>query len=83
LQKRPEPEELKMLQECIIEENTLRPISILFRAIEVARFVCYIVVRKGSASGFLIGKNIAITNNHVIPNKNTLDGESSFGFNYQ
>ena len=36
-----------------------------------ARVVCRIVLGQGSATGFLIGKNLVMTNHHVLPNEAT------------
>ena len=82
LPKGPIIEEKDLFLESIIGENTLRPISFLLQAIEVSRCICYVGVPGGSGTGFLIGKNILITNNHVIYDEDILD-QCNFKFNYQ
>jgi V8-like Glu-specific endopeptidase len=81
-EKKPSVEEGKSFLEKIIGENTLRPIAFLMRAIEVSRSVCYVGVPSGSGTGFLIGKNKVITNNHVISDKSQLS-DSFIRLNYQ
>jgi len=68
--------------EKIIGENTLKHISFLQRGIEMSRSVGFVVAPKWTGTCFLIGRNLAITNNHVIPEKNILDS-TVIRLNYQ
>ncbi|MEH1891841.1 MAG: hypothetical protein V7K92_21090 [Nostoc sp.] len=72
--------------EKIIGENTLRPISFLQKGLQVARSVAYIGVRtsqeRWSGTGFLVAKNLLLTNNHVLPSTDLLPG-AIFRFNYE
>jgi hypothetical protein len=69
--------------EKIIGENTLRHISFLQRGIEVSRSVALVdVVGKWVGTGFLIGPNLLMTNNHVLPYRDLLVN-TKFRFNYQ
>ena len=82
IRKRSETEEVKMLHEAIIGENTLRPIAFLRRGIQASRSICYVGTPAGSGTGFLAGKGIVITNNHVIDDDTELN-ECTFRFNYE
>lgn len=72
--------------EKIVGENTLRPIAFLQRGLEIARSVSYIGVQSGyqrwSGTGFLVTKDLLLTNHHVLPNKDLLLN-SIFRFNYE
>lgn len=72
--------------EKIIGENTLRPIAFLHQGLKVARSVAYIGVHLGcerwSGTGFLVSKDLLLTNNHVLPNPDLLIN-SLFRFNYE
>lgn len=72
--------------EKIIGENTLRPIAFLQRGLEVARSVAYIDVQDGgkrwSGTGFLVAKDLLLTNNHVLPSAD-VSANSVFRFNYE
>jgi V8-like Glu-specific endopeptidase len=72
--------------EKIIGENTLRPIAFLQRGLEVARSVAYIGVQSGSdrwsGTGFLVAKDLLLTNHHVLPSSDLLLN-SLFRFNYE
>jgi len=72
--------------EKIIGENTLRPIAFLERGLEVARSVAYIRAqcswKSWPGTGFLVTKDLLLTNNHVLPSSNFLP-YSIFRFNYQ
>jgi V8-like Glu-specific endopeptidase len=75
----PNPAEVR---EKIIGENTLRPIAFLQRALEAARAVAFIDVGRWVGTGFLVGRNLLLTNNHVLPSPQDLP-ETAFRFNYQ
>jgi hypothetical protein len=72
--------------EKIIGEKTLRPISFLQQGLEVSRAVAYIGVRNSqeswSGTGFLVARNLLLTNNHVLPSSDLLSG-TIFRFNYE
>jgi V8-like Glu-specific endopeptidase len=72
--------------EKIISSNTLRPISFITGAVAAARSVAYLEVRtpmaSWSGSGFLVGPNLLLTNNHVLPERD-LVADTVFRFNYQ
>ncbi|BCL33650.1 trypsin-like peptidase domain-containing protein [Nostoc sp. MS1] len=72
--------------EKIFGENTLRPIAFLQRGLEVARSVAYIGVKSSyqrwSGTGFLVAKDLLLTNNHVLPSSDLLTN-SIFRFNYE
>ncbi|MBF2015798.1 MAG: trypsin-like peptidase domain-containing protein [Rivularia sp. T60_A2020_040] len=72
--------------EKIIGEKTLRPISFLQQGLEVSRSVAYIGVRNSqeswSGTGFLVAKNLLLTNNHVLPSSDLLSG-TIIRFNYE
>ncbi|MEM9272566.1 MAG: trypsin-like peptidase domain-containing protein [Cyanobacteria bacterium P01_F01_bin.143] len=72
--------------EKIVEENTLRPIAFLQQGLRVARSVSYIGVKSGrkrwSGTGFLVAKDLLLTNNHVLSDINLLSN-SIFRFNYE
>jgi V8-like Glu-specific endopeptidase len=69
-------ETTKDVLEKIIAENTLRPISFLQQGLHVSKSVAYISVRTSqkswSGTGFLVAKNLLLTNNHVLPTSNLL-----------
>jgi len=74
------------IQEKIIGENTLRPIAFLRRGLEVARSVAYVGVQSSSerwsGTGFLVARDLLLTNNHVLPSSDLLFN-SIFRFNYE
>jgi Trypsin-like peptidase domain/Effector-associated domain 1 len=59
------------LEQIIGTESTLVPISFLERGIKCSRSVARIRVPTGFGTGFLIKKNIILTNHHVIKNFST------------
>lgn len=76
----PEPGELSV--EKIIGINNLRQISWIQRGLEVSKSVCRILTPVGYGSGFLIGADRLMTNNHVIPSPE-IANQSYAEFNYQ
>ena len=75
-------EDKELVQEKIIGENTLRPIHYLNLALEAAKAVVKIKLERGCGSGFLCGKDLIITNNHVVASKEEAMN-SRFLFNFQ
>lgn len=75
--------EAAVVQEQLIGTNNLKPIAHLIWAYQTSAAVALVVVPgRGTATGFLIGANVMITNNHVLRN----DGEAAIAklrFNYQ
>jgi V8-like Glu-specific endopeptidase len=75
---------IEQITESITRQDTLRPISFLLRGLRASRCVCYISLKRGEGTGFLIGKNIVLTNQHVVRDQRDLEyEETNFRFNYQ
>jgi V8-like Glu-specific endopeptidase len=74
------------IAEKIINSNTLRPIAFLAGAVAAARAVAYLEAgpagQRWSGSGFLVGPDLLLTNNHVLPTAELLP-DAVFRFNYQ
>jgi V8-like Glu-specific endopeptidase len=74
------------LLEKVFGENTLRPIAFLAQGLQVARSVAYIGVRNGaetwSGTGFLISRDVFVTNHHVLPSAELLS-DTVVRFNYE
>lgn len=74
------------LLEKVFGENTLRPIAFLAQGLQVARSVAYIGVRDGAAmwsgTGFLISRDLLVTNNHVLSSADLLP-DTVVRFNYE
>ncbi|PET72774.1 hypothetical protein CN533_05055 [Priestia megaterium] len=68
--------------ERIIKENNLLPINFLEKGIQRSKAVAFILLPNGGATGFLVGKDILLTNNHVFPNEQTAK-EAKILFNFQ
>ncbi|MED2765988.1 serine protease [Bacillus thuringiensis] len=74
--------------EEIVLRNNLRPISILQRAIELTGAVARIVLaslpdgKTPVGTGFLIDRDLLLTNNHVFPTKESASG-ARVQFNFQ
>lgn len=74
------PEEVAL--EKIIGHNNLRQIAWLDQGTMAARSVCRIITPIGSGTGFLVNSNTLMTNNHVLPNSETIKN-SRAEFNFQ
>jgi V8-like Glu-specific endopeptidase len=70
------------VQEKIFGENTLRDVRLLELALVASRAVVRIRAAAGVGSGFLVGTDLIMTNNHVIPSNNN-PSENLVVFNYQ
>lgn len=70
------------VQEEIIGEDTLRHIYILNLALEAEKAVVHLRTPKGMGTGFAIAPNLLMTNNHVIPSRETAE-KTEYTFNYQ
>ncbi|GAB2866887.1 trypsin-like peptidase domain-containing protein [Lentzea nigeriaca] len=72
--------------EKIIRSNTLRPIAFLSAAVAVSRSVAYLELNTAklswSGSGFLVGPDLLLTNNHVLPDAECA-ARTTYRFNYQ
>lgn len=73
---------LANVQEQIIGEDTLRHIYILNLALEAEKAVVHLRTPKGMGTGFAIAPNLLMTNNHVIPSRETAE-QTEYTFNYQ
>lgn len=70
-------------QEKLIEENNLRPVSFLEAGVARSRAVAFIEIPNvGVASGFMIGPDRLLTNNHVFGSEDEAEG-ATIRFNYQ
>jgi V8-like Glu-specific endopeptidase len=68
--------------ERILGVNNLKQIAWLQRGLQVSRSVCRILTPEGLATGFMVGRRLLMTNNHVFPNTSLAD-KSVAEFNYQ
>jgi V8-like Glu-specific endopeptidase len=68
--------------EKVFGVSQLKTISWLQRGLMASASVCRVVTPRGLGSGFLIGSNLLMTNEHVIPNADVA-GKSYAEFNYQ
>lgn len=72
-----------VVQEQLIGTNNLKPISYLMWAYQIAAAVALVQVPgRGTGTGFLIGANVLLTNNHVLRNAQEA-GIAKARFNYQ
>lgn len=73
----------EQLEKIIGAQSTLVPVSFLERGLSASRSVARLVRKDGTmGTGFLIGQNLLLTNNHVLPTMH--DAESAVAqFNYQ
>jgi hypothetical protein len=77
------PAEGEKLEAIIGAITTLRDINFLSIGIQKARSVARIVLADGSrGTGFLVGDNYLVTNNHVLPNE-TVAAAATAEFNVQ
>ena len=79
---KPEPNFQELTDEKIIGLSNLMSIAWLNRGLELARSVARIITPEGLGTGFLIGPDLLMTNNHVIENAN-IAAKSIAEFNYQ
>jgi V8-like Glu-specific endopeptidase len=74
------------LTENVSRGNTSHPVAFLSAAVAVARCVAYVGVTSGaqswSGTGFLVGPDLLLTNNHVLPRAD-LALRTVFRFNFQ
>ncbi|HXX80836.1 MAG TPA: serine protease [Thermodesulfovibrionales bacterium] len=69
--------------EKIIDYNNLKPIAFLDQGIAVSRPVAHITLADGGmATGFLISQDVLLTNWHVFPSEEKVQG-AKIRFNYQ
>jgi V8-like Glu-specific endopeptidase len=68
--------------ERIIDDNNLLLINFLKLGVEKAKSVAYIQLPNGKATGFLVSKDLLLTNNHVFPEAETAS-QSKIIFNYE
>jgi V8-like Glu-specific endopeptidase len=70
------------VQEKIIGEDTLRHVRVLELALEAARAVVHVTLLGGYGTGFVVGDDLLMTNNHVLDSADRAMG-STFTFDYQ
>lgn len=71
------------VQEQLVGDNNLLPVSFLEVGLRVAAAVCQIVVPgRGVGSGFLVGPNVVLTNHHVVSTHEEA-ARARVRFNYQ
>lgn len=68
--------------EKIIGEDTLRPIAMLEQALLTAASVVHINGPQGLGTGFMVGPNLLMTNNHVLASAENA-GKAEFTFFYE
>ncbi|MES5866643.1 trypsin-like peptidase domain-containing protein [Bacillus cereus group sp. RP32] len=68
--------------EVHIGPNDLLPVAYLEMAIEKSKTVAFIELPNGGASGFLVGKDLLLTNNHVFPDASTAN-QAVIRFNFE
>jgi|GEM_PF-1301916 len=69
-------------EKIMLNANNLLNIAWLNRGLELSKAVCRIVTPAGLGSGWLISSDLLLTNNHVLPDKETAE-KSKVQFNYQ
>ena len=80
--KQPEHVTKGVSPEKILGLNNLKQISWIERGVEVSRSVCRILTPNGLGTGFLVGPELVMTNNHVLAD-DTMAADSQVEFNYQ
>ncbi|MBO0950613.1 trypsin-like serine peptidase [Fibrella forsythiae] len=75
-------DEERGLEKLMGPKSNLLPISFLDQGVQCARAVVRIVTPEGLGSGFLVGDNLLITNNHVLRNRE-IAKQAKIQFNYQ
>lgn len=70
------------LEKILGRTSTLLPIHFLSEGLEAAKCVVRIVLPTHLGSGFLIGDNLIVTNNHVLADKNQA-ANASIQFDYE
>jgi endonuclease G len=78
----PDDDFLPLTDEKVVGLNNLLSIAWLSRALELAAAVCRVIVGPATGTGFLIGTDLLMTNNHVIPNE-VAAATAIAEFNYQ
>ncbi len=68
--------------QTILGINNLRQIAWVERGVASAKSVCRVLTPKGVGTGFLVGSDLLMTNNHVIPSAE-IAGETVIEFNYE
>lgn len=68
--------------EVLIGDNNLLPISFLKRGVEKSKAVAFIKLPNAVATGFLVSKDLLLTNHHVFPNAQIADKAQIF-FNFE
>jgi V8-like Glu-specific endopeptidase len=76
-----------LLSEKIIGQNTLRPIAFLAKGLRAARAVALVSVKISQdnawvGTGFLVGRDVFLTNNHVVGSSDEATATTLF-FNYE
>ena len=61
-----DPRDQFNLEQLISGQKTLKGVGWYKRALDCSRSVCRVVGPRGNATGFLVSKDLIITNNHVI-----------------
>lgn len=69
------------LKEAIIGHNNLKDLYWFTDLLKAASKVAIVMLSRGYGSGFLIGPNLFMTNNHVFPDKETAS-KSKLAFEY-
>lgn len=72
----------KLTNEKVIGFNNLLRISWLKRGLEVSNSIARVITPEGLGTGFLIGQNLMMTNNHVI-DSNAIAKKSQVEFNFE
>lgn len=77
-----DPADRSAVQEKVIGENTLRHVVVLALGLKASEAVCRVRGPLGMGTGFLVARNLLLTNNHVIDRADRLP-ECDFEFRYQ